>query len=57
MSLRKKIGSHYYTFDTQFHNKARAYARAAALRKHGLRARVVKVNELTWEVYYREQEQ
>lgn len=52
--MRKKIGSHYYDFDTQHHNKARAYARAERLRQEGNRARVVKVDSMTWEVYTRQ---
>jgi len=51
MALRRKFGKHYYDFDTQYHNEARAYARAEKLRREGNKARVIKVDMLTWEVY------
>jgi len=53
MALKKKFGKYYYHFDSQFHNETKAKSRADKLRKVGDRARVVKVDWLTWEIWRR----
>lgn len=54
MALKRKFGGKMYYFDAQYHNEGRAYARAEALRKQGFKARVKKVDFMTWEVWARD---
>jgi len=53
MALRRKFDGKSYYFEAQYHNEVRARGLASKLRKQGNKARVVKVNSLTWEVWSR----
>ncbi len=51
MALSRMIDGKRFYFDMQFHNQERALARAERWRKRGVKARTIKVDELTWEVW------
>lgn len=54
MALTRKFSGKVYHFDSQHHNKLRAHSRAEAIRQRGGKARMVKVDFMTWEVWSRE---
>lgn len=53
MALTKRFNGKVYHFQTQYHNESRAYSHAQKLRDQGHKARVVKVDFMTWEIYAR----
>lgn len=51
MALQKRFNGKVYYFEAQYHNKERALAHARKMRKIRYKARVTKLEPLTWAVW------